>query len=29
MIKFNDTMPREHTRGMNAVVRAFVGDAVW
>lgn len=29
MIKFNDTMPRERARGMNAVVLAFVGDAVW
>ena len=29
MVKFNDTMPRERARGMNAVVLAFVGDAVW
>lgn len=29
MMKFNDMMPRERARGMNAVVLAFVGDAVW
>ena len=29
MVRFNETMPRERARGMNAVVLAFVGDAVW
>ena len=29
MITFNQTMPRERARGMNAVVLAFVGDAAY
>ena len=29
MVRFNERMPRERARGMNAVVLAFVGDAVW
>lgn len=29
MIRFNESMPRERARGMNAVVLAFVGDAAW
>ena len=29
MIKFNEMMPRERARAMNAVVLAFVGDAVY
>lgn len=29
MIRFNERMPRERARGMNAVVLAFIGDAVW
>ena len=29
MIRFNESMPRERARAMNAVVLAFVGDAVW
>lgn len=29
MVKWNQTMPKERARGMNAVVLAFVGDAVW
>ena len=29
MVRFNDTMPRERARGLNAVVLAFVGDAAY
>ncbi len=29
MVKFNETLPRERARGMNAVVLAFVGDAAY
>lgn len=29
MIAFNECMPRERARAMNAVVLAFVGDAAW
>ena len=29
MITFNQTMPRERARAMNAVVLAFVGDAAY
>ena len=29
MIAFNEGMPRERARAMNAVVLAFVGDAAW
>lgn len=29
MVKFNETMPRERARGMNPVVLAFIGDAVY
>ena len=29
MVKFNETMPKERARGMNPVVLAFIGDAVY
>ena len=29
MVKFNETMPKERDRGMNPVVLAFIGDAVY
>ena len=29
MVKFNETLPRERARAMNAVVLAFVGDAAY
>lgn len=29
MVRFNEKMPRERARAMNAVVLAFIGDAVY